>query len=220
MATTEPTTSSKPKSGQNASSGNPFNRDALNIPNLITISRLVLAVVLFTLIYIHGFWMTSAILFVVAAWTDFLDGYIARKYGMVTVLGRILDPFVDKIIIGGAFIFLSEKTVTLENGEVLRSGVNAWMAMIVIGREMFVTSLRAFLERQGRDFSANWSGKLKMVLQCIAVPAALLSLDPRFDSDGFRLLRDVLLWSAVAVTVFSGVIYVFRAATLLESDSD
>ncbi|GAB4135177.1 MAG: hypothetical protein Tsb009_01190 [Planctomycetaceae bacterium] len=203
-------------SGQGPSKGL-LQKDALNLPNLITLSRLLLAVVLFTLIYIHGFWRTSAILFIFAAWTDFLDGYIARKYGMVTVLGRIMDPFVDKIIIGGAFIFLSEKTVNID-GQILHSGVNAWMAIIVIGREMFVTSLRGFLEQQGRDFSASWSGKIKMALQCVAVPASLLSLDPRFGAiENFLLLRDILLWTAVAATVYSGGIYVYRAAQILNS---
>ena len=76
-----------PKSSDSGTSRNPLNRDALNLPNMITISRFVLAIVLFTLIYVQGFWRTAAVLFVVAAWTDFLDGYIARKYGMVTVLG-------------------------------------------------------------------------------------------------------------------------------------
>ena len=220
MATTE--NSTKPESEQKhrtISSGNPLNRDALNLPNLITGSRLVLAIVLFTLIYIQGFWITSAIVFIIAAWTDALDGWIARKYGMVTVLGRILDPFVDKIIIGGAFIFLSEKTVTLESGIVLDSGVNAWMAIIIIGREMFITSLRGFLEQQGKDFSASLSGKIKMVLQCVAVPAALLSLDPQFGlSSDYILFRNITLWSAVAVTVLSGVIYVFRAVEVLKSE--
>ena len=196
-------------------------RDALNGPNLITLSRLLLSIVLFALIYVHGFWITSAILFVFAASTAALDGYIARKYGMVTVLGRILDPFVDKIIVGGAFIFLSEKTVTTPGGEILHSGVNAWMVIIVIGREMFVSSLRGYLERQGCDFSANWSGKLKMVLQCVAVPFAILSLDPRFffQDDWFLWARDISLWTAVGVTVFSGLVYVYRGAILLNTQN-
>lgn len=219
MATTQNTT--KPENEQqsrSSPSGNPLNRDALNLPNLITGSRLLLAIVLFTLIDIHGYWRTSAAVFIFAAWTDFLDGWIARKYGMVTVLGRILDPFVDKIIIGGAFIFLSEKTVMVGDVE-LHSGVNAWMVIIIIGREMFITSLRGFLEQQGKDFSASWSGKIKMIVQCVAVPAALLSLDPFFASiDGFLLIRNILLWSTVFVTVWSGAVYIFRAIKLLKSD--
>ena len=93
------------------------------------------------------------------------------------------------------------------------------MAIIVIGREMFISSLRGFLEQQGSDFSASLSGKIKMALQCVAVPAALLSLDARFaDIAYFLLVRDVLLWTAVAATVGSGLIYVFRAVQIFNAD--
>ena len=200
-----------------------IDRDSLNLPNLITVSRLLLAVVLFALIYVKAFWITAAVLFVVAASTDALDGYIARKYGMVTALGRILDPFVDKIIVCGAFVFLLDKKdfVDLETGQVeVWSGVNAWMVIIVISREMFVSSLRGFLEQQGKDFSANVVGKFKMVMQCVAVTASLLSLSPDVNRlwPNFHLLRDVLLWTAVAVTIYSGVAYVQRAIGLLRAD--
>jgi CDP-diacylglycerol---glycerol-3-phosphate 3-phosphatidyltransferase len=82
---------------------------------------------------------------------------------------------------------------------------------------MFVSSLRGYLEKEGCDFSASLSGKLKMGLQCVAVPLAILSLDGRFQQDWFLLTRDVLLWSAVAVTVLSGLVYVYRAAILLNT---
>ena len=203
MATTKPEkTSSAPD--------NHLGRNSLNWPNAITMSRLILAIVLFALIDYRGYWKTSVVVFVVAAATDALDGFIARRYGMVTVLGRILDPFVDKFIICGAFIFLLAKT---------GSGINAWMVMIVIGREMFVTGLRGFLEQQGKDFSAAWSGKIKMGLQCVAVAASLMSLAPEItesaSADQFFLLRDILLWGAIISTVWSGMIYIVRGAKLL-----
>lgn len=177
-----------------------------NIPNAITMSRLVLSLVLFMLIDVQGFWITAAILFVFAASTDFLDGYIARKYGMITILGRIMDPFVDKIIVCGSFLFLL--------GVADESGVTAWMALVVIGREMFISSLRGFLEKQGQDFSAAWSGKVKMTLQSVAVTFSLLSLSPDyfFRDTWFIISRDILLWSAVIVTIYSGMEYIFRAA--------
>lgn len=180
-----------------------------NLPNMITVSRLLLALVLFVMIYMEGWWKTSALLFIIAAATDFLDGYFARKYNQVTTLGRILDPFVDKIIICGAFIFL------LERGPA--SGINAWFVLIIIGREMFITSLRGFLEQHGRDFSASWSGKIKMGVQCAAVILSLLSLSLEFpfDSSGFLILRDITIWSAALITVYSGIDYVFRAARML-----
>ncbi len=195
-------------------------RDALNPPNLITMSRLFLAGILFLLIYINGLWITAAVIFIVAAATDALDGYIARKYGMVTAIGRILDPFVDKIIICGAFIFLLDKKVDFANGVEAWSGVNAWMVIIVVGREMFVTSLRGFLEEQGHDFSASLSGKLKMALQCLAVTASLLSLSPEIASGNFNFARDILLWSAVLVTVYSGGIYIVRAIRMMTGSED
>lgn len=187
-------------------------RESLNLPNLITISRLGLAVVLFAMIDSGRWRLASAILFVVAASTDALDGWLARRYGQVTTLGRILDPFVDKIIVGGAFLFL------LTPGGNRESGVTAWMVVIVIGREMFVSSLRGFLEQHGRDFSANFTGKAKMVLQCVAVTAALLSLVPEFDWPWLVPVRDVLLWLAVGVTVWSGAVYIVRGIRLLNED--
>jgi len=188
----------KQRQDQQQISGDPLSRDAMNLPNAITISRLILSVILFVLIDIEGLWITAAVIFVVAAATDALDGYIARRYGMVTTLGRILDPFADKIIICGSFVFLLESRSD--------SGVNAWMVIIVIGREMFITSLRGFLEKQGRDFSATMSGKLKMVLQTVAVTASLLSLSPEVTGPTFNLTRDILLWAAVAVTFWSGLV--------------
>ncbi len=185
-----------------------FGPEAMNIPNLITVCRLILAIVLFVLIDYEGLWITAAVVFVVAAATDALDGFIARRYGMVTTLGRILDPFVDKIIVCGAFIFLLEKPQA--------SGVTAWMVVVIVGREMFVTGLRSFLERAGCDFSATWSGKLKMGLQSVAVTASLLSLSPHLAEAWFLAVRDVLLWAAVLVTAWSGGVYMYRAAVMMK----
>jgi CDP-diacylglycerol---glycerol-3-phosphate 3-phosphatidyltransferase len=185
----------------------PIDGRSLNLPNLITLSRLGLAVILFWLIYVEGFWISAAVLFVVAAATDAIDGYIARKYGQVTTLGRILDPFVDKIIVCGAFVFLLEKKAD--------SGVNSWMVMSVIGREMFVTGLRSFLEQAGKDFSAAFIGKAKMALQCVAITMSLLSLSPEVGSPTFNFYRNIVLWAAVAVTVYSGLSYAVRGFQML-----
>jgi CDP-diacylglycerol--glycerol-3-phosphate 3-phosphatidyltransferase len=198
----------------------PLMKGAYNTPNLITVSRLILAVVLFWLIDYDGYWRTAAAVFLLAAATDFLDGYIARKYGLVTTLGRIMDPFADKIIICGAFVFLLGK-VDPHPVTGLGSGVTAWMVIIVIGREMFVTSLRGFLEQHGMDFSATLSGKLKMVLQCAAVMASLLSLSPEFHEQAPWVIevRDALLYSAIAITVYSGGIYLHRASVMIREQA-
>ena len=182
----------------------------VNAPNVITISRLVLSVVLFALISLwkgESCGIAAAILFSVAVFTDAVDGYLARKYNLVTQLGRILDPFADKVIVLGTFIFLLERAPA--------SGVNAAMVVVVLGRELLVTGIRSFLEQNGKDFSANWIGKLKMVLQSVALIASLLSISTVIQPSGFLLTRDVLLWSAVAITVYSGWLYIQRAIQLL-----
>jgi len=179
----------------------------LNVPNTITFARLVLAIVLFWLIWVDGFWITSAVVFVAAATTDWLDGYLARKYHQVTVLGRIMDPFVDKIIICGTFVFLLDSKQD--------SGINGWVVTIVLGREMFVSSLRGILEEQGRDFSASFAGKAKMALQCVAVTICLLSMHPEIGTEQFVFWRNIAIWSAVGATVWSGMIYIVRGARLL-----
>lgn len=189
-----------------------IDRRSLNLPNLITLSRLVLAFILFGLISYEGFWLTAAVLFVLAAATDAIDGWVARRYGQVTTLGRILDPFVDKIIVCGAFIFLLQRPD--------QSGVSAWMVTAVVGREMFVTGLRSFLEQAGKDFSAVWIGKIKMVLQCVAVTAALLTLSPQFRDGWMLQARDILLWTTVAVTVYSGAVYAWRGFLMLKPSAD
>jgi CDP-diacylglycerol---glycerol-3-phosphate 3-phosphatidyltransferase len=193
----------------------PLDARSLNVPNTLTTLRLVLSFVLFWLIDIEGWWRTSAVLFLVAASTDWMDGYYARRYHQITVLGRILDPFVDKVIICGSFIFLLGQPT---------SGVTAWMTLIIVGREMFVTNLRVFLEKRGIDFSAKWSGKIKMVLQCVAVTAVLLALSPEFTgwwdtwiaAGTLAAVRDLILWATVAVTVYSGAEYTYRGFRLLQ----
>ncbi|SFI34486.1 CDP-diacylglycerol--glycerol-3-phosphate 3-phosphatidyltransferase [Planctomicrobium piriforme] len=185
---------------------------SLNIPNIITFSRLILTFVILILISIEKVWIVTTVLFVIAVATDFVDGYLARKWNQVTALGRIMDPFVDKIIIGGTMIFLTP---------LVGSGVTAWMTFTVIAREMFITALRSVLEGQGVDFSAKMSGKLKMLLQSIVIPLCLLSLSPWFMNGlgaaqgTFLMTRNVLLWVMVAVTVYSGVEYVARGWSIM-----
>jgi len=184
-------------------------RHALNLPNLITLTRLLLAFGLFAMIALTSLWIPAAILFIFAASTDALDGYIARRNKQITVLGRILDPFVDKVIVCGTFVFL------LEHQNQPDSGVRAWMVIIIIGREMFVSSLRGILEKEGKDFSASFIGKLKMVLQCVAVSVSLLSMAPLLQFPWTAPLRDAALYLAVASTLYSGAVYVSRGFSLL-----
>jgi CDP-diacylglycerol---glycerol-3-phosphate 3-phosphatidyltransferase len=227
----KPTTLETPPPGTPVAplpAGSVVDARSLNLPNAITLSRFLLSFVLFGLIWTGRYWQTSAIVFIVAAATDFLDGYLARKYGQVTVLGRIMDPFVDKIIICGAFIFLQQWDDHLPvsgSVNVGGSGINAWVTLIIVGREMFITSLRSILEQRGKDFSAAWIGKVKMGVQCVAVPLSLFSLSPQFQTlwtESLGLgwpvmlwLRDLFVWGTVGVTAYSGVEYTRRAFRLL-----
>lgn len=180
-----------------------------NVPNLLTAIRFVLAIAVIALIAVSRYgWALAG--FLVAASTDWVDGYWARRYGQITKLGRIFDPFVDKIIICGAFIALVE---------VDGSGVAAWMAITVVGREMLVTSLRGLIESGGGDFSASQLGKWKMVLQCVAVSVVLLCLMRVNPDPWLEWFRVAALWSAILLTIYSGLDYVLVAARVLGKSS-
>lgn len=181
------------------------NPSIYNVPNALTSVRFGLAIAVLVLVP-SGEYLLGLIIFIIAASTDWMDGYWARKYGQVTKLGRIFDPFVDKIIICGTFIALVE---------VEGSAVKAWMATIVVGRELLVTSLRGMIEGSGGDFSASQLGKWKMVLQCGAVIAILVNLlNPGNVLDWTSF---VFLWGAIALTVFSGIDYSRAAARVMRS---
>lgn len=182
----------------------------LNVPNMLSMIRLVLALLVGVLIELQVFF-PAMIVFVVAASTDFLDGWWARKFNQVTKLGRILDPFVDKIIITAALIALVGA-----NG----SQVPAWMVTVIVGREFLVTSIRAMVEGQGGDFSARWMGKWKMVFQCAAVVASLLLLD-EFSEGTWLVWSTVgLMWAAVLITIASGADYVIQAMKIVRRASN
>jgi CDP-diacylglycerol---glycerol-3-phosphate 3-phosphatidyltransferase len=197
----------------------------LNVPNQLTIARLVLSIICFVFLAFDSY-LVALVLFVLAAGTDWVDGYWARKYGQITKLGRILDPFADKIIICGTFIFLAAVPRTITNGS--SSEIAGWMAVVVVGREMLVTALRSFFEEQGVDFSARWAGKWKMLFQCLAVGVSLWRLwyygfdgsDPATWAIEPSLwstwsLR-VLVWIAILMTIYSGWEYVQSALRMLK----
>jgi CDP-diacylglycerol--glycerol-3-phosphate 3-phosphatidyltransferase len=179
-----------------------------NVPNLLTTVRFALAIAVIALIPAKAY-TAALIVFIVAASTDWMDGYWARKYGQVTKLGRIFDPFVDKIIICGSFIAL----VTLPE-----SGIAAWMAVVVVGRELLVTSLRGIIEGAGGDFSATFWGKWKMVVQCFAVGFSLLGMALAPPSSLLLGLRYVAIWGSVLITIYSGLDYTLAAARVLRGE--
>jgi CDP-diacylglycerol--glycerol-3-phosphate 3-phosphatidyltransferase len=178
----------------------------LSLPNQLTAARLVLALVLFALIE-YALWVPCLVVFALAALTDWLDGYLARKQGLTSTLGRNLDPLVDKVLICGAFIFLQG---------VAGSGIYAWMVTVVVSRELIITSLRSFLENRGATFGADWLGKAKMVLQCAALLAIFLALElgePPF----LFWVKTALIYAMLAATALSGLQYLWRAAHLLKA---
>ena len=184
------------------------------VPNLLSAARLALAVVFFAAVE-QGRWPAALGLFAVAASTDWIDGWWARRYGQVTRLGRIFDPLVDKLLVCGGFILLADRA----GGAAIRPR----MAVVVVMRELVVTAVRAELERGGRDFSAAFSGKLKMVLQCAAI---LLELGARAFPEAapagiqIRPLAAAVALAAVASTVWSGAEYLVAARGLLTEPED
>src|SRR5262245_61482675 len=178
------------------------------LPNQLTASRLALAVVLFVLIE-YKVWLWCLVVFALAALTDWLDGYLARVQGLTSALGRAFDPLVDKVLMCGAFVFL------LPVGDP-EGWLKPWMVVVIVSRELLVTGLRGYFESVGVAFGADWLGKLKMVLQCAAVIAIFVALQqPRAE---LNLLRDVLVYAMLTVTILSGLQYVWRAAGILRAE--
>jgi CDP-diacylglycerol---glycerol-3-phosphate 3-phosphatidyltransferase len=176
-----------------------------NVPNTITVGRMGLAVVVFVLIEQRQYFLAAAV-FGVAALTDALDGYLARKLNQATPIGRQLDPLVDKVIVAGAYIYL----LTIPG-----TGVRPWMVTTIVIRELLIQGLRSHLEGQGQAFGAKTAGKVKTTLQCLSISAVLvcLWLEP---APVWLFGRDVLTWLAVALTVYSGLGYVLAAAPALK----
>ena len=170
----------------------------LNIPNILALIRLLLAPIMFFLLVnrdspllqgIHYTWLDymAAFIFVVASATDFFDGYIARKFNQITMLGKILDPLADKMLTLAGFL-----------GLIMLDRADPWAIYLILTRELFITGLRVSAVAEQIDISASWMGKVKTVVQMIAI--------------GFLLMGwpggTILLWIAVILTLYSGYEYV------------
>ena len=169
-----------------------------NIPNILAFIRLLLAPILFFFLInqdatifqgIHPSWMHffAAFIFVIASATDFFDGYIARTFHQITTLGAILDPLADKMLTLAAFL-----------GLMMIGVASPWAIFLIITRDLFITGLRVNAVAEGLEISASWMGKVKTVVQMIAI--------------GFLLVQwpgaTLLLWVAVGLTLYSGYEYV------------
>lgn len=179
----------------------------VTVPNLLSLARLVLAIVFFVALEqgqpVAAFW-----LFAIAASTDWVDGWYARRFNQVSRLGRIFDPLVDKVIVCGAYVLLAAAG----------TAIAPWMAVVVTVRELVVTAIRAEMEKAGNDFSAALSGKLKMVLQCLAIGLVLAGLAwPDLEAGGVGIgrLAGWVSWAAVIATIWSGLEYLYAARVLV-----
>lgn len=183
-----------------------------HVPNLLSLARVPLAVVVFACI-VHEQWGVGLAVFVVATATDWLDGWWARRYGPLSLVGRNLDPLTDKILVCGTFIYLIP---------VPQAGILPWMVTVVVCRELLVTGLRGMVEAAGKKFGADWFGKLKMALQCAVLIGVLLIAWLRTlggTAGALAVLEPVqlvVLWLMLAATVGSGAQYVVKAVRLLK----
>ncbi|MFW6389948.1 MAG: CDP-diacylglycerol--glycerol-3-phosphate 3-phosphatidyltransferase [Halanaerobiales bacterium] len=170
----------------------------VNLPNKLTVLRIILVPIFMGFLLLRRELPVYAeylalITFILAAITDGLDGYLARKRKRVTKFGKIVDPLADKLLISAALITF----VALRE-------ISAWAAIIIIGRELAVTGLRVIAASDGIVISASVWGKLKTTIQIAAIIAIIL--DPRLINFPWHL-DQVLIWTAVVVTVYSGYLY-------------
>jgi CDP-diacylglycerol---glycerol-3-phosphate 3-phosphatidyltransferase len=204
-----------------------------HVPNALTGGRLVLAVLFFSLL---GFYQYQGRgdpnllnlafgVYCIALFTDFLDGYLARRWKVEGAFGRVVDPFVDKVLVLGSFIIFAGENFIIPDEHhqmVVRTitGVAPWMVVLILARELLVTSFRGMSEGGGQQFGAAFSGKLKMVFQSVTILVILVYVNYFARSRGHheeaiaRSVRDFCIWATIVVTVISGLLYVQRAVAM------
>ncbi len=197
-----------------------------HLPNALTTLRLLLAAVFVALLswpanipQNKALLLAATACFTLAAVTDALDGLLARRWNVVSVFGRIADPLADKVLILAAYTLLSGPAFTILDPAQPTApahsltGVAPWMVVVLLTRELLITTLRATLEGRGVDFSATLAGKLKMIAQSIVAPVILLVLaladDPRHGLA--RWAPPFLAWAVTLITAWSAVPYIARA---------
>lgn len=169
----------------------------MNLPNKLTIGRII-AVPFFVLAYMFGYYIPALVIFVLASVTDMLDGKIARKRNLVTNFGKIMDPLADKILVYSA--------LALMTGD---GTVPAWMLIVILAREFAVSGMRTVAASEGIVIAAGMSGKIKTVLQMIAVPVLILA--PAVPSVPAVLTAGMIfLWASLVMTVYSGIEYIVK----------
>jgi len=167
----------------------------LNLPTILTLSRIILIPVFIAVVYQHPFW--GAIVFSIASITDFLDGYFARRSGQVTKFGIILDPLADKFLVISALVVLVDM-----------ARLSAWMAIIIIVREFLITGLRVVALSKDIIIPAEMGGKLKIGAQITAI-LCLILVGSIFDNLPLDLydIGITFVWVALVLSVISGIQY-------------
>ncbi len=213
-----------------------------HVPNLITGSRLVLAAAFFALLSLYQYrgqghpalLVAASVIFVLALVSDYLDGYLARKWKVEGAFGRVVDPFADKILVLGSFIFFAGKNFIIPDAEFpvphnlvkTITGVAPGMVIVLLARELLVTSLRGISEAAGQNFGAVWAGKFKMAFQSGTILAILVyvTFRPWLIEQGYemaaRILRDIGIWGTMLITLYSGLTYVTRAMSLFRQSGE
>jgi CDP-diacylglycerol--glycerol-3-phosphate 3-phosphatidyltransferase len=173
-----------------------FKKETFNLPNTITLIRIGVVPFLFILLFSPGsFWsLVLAILFVAASITDLIDGYIARKYHLVTTMGKFLDPIADKLVINTAMILM-----------IPIGRIPAWIVAVTIMRDLIVDGIRSIASAEGKFIQASILGKQKTLAQIIAVTALMIHY-PFLGLDS-HLVGTVILYIALVLTVYSGIDY-------------
>ena len=184
----------------------------LNLPNLVTVLRILLIPLIVGVFYVPDTWLsyeakniTATAVFIVAAISDWLDGYLARKLNQMSAFGAFLDPVADKLVVVGALIVL------LKLGR-----VDMVVALIIIGRELAISALREWMATlgQGKSVAVAFIGKLKTVLQMVAIPMLLFD-DHLFGIIDCYVLGTLMIYVAAVLTVVSMLYYLRRALPLL-----
>lgn len=177
----------------------------LNQANRLTLFRIIsIPVIVVLMMFPSRLWtFLAAILFSAAAITDYLDGFYARRKGLVSNLGKVMDPVADKLLVSSSFIMLTA------NG-----WVAAWIVCIIIGRELAVTGLRNIIAGKGEDISASTLGKYKTGFQIAAIIPLMFHF-PYFGID-LNAIGTIFLWGALAFTIWSGVDYFVKFRKLLK----
>ncbi len=212
------------------------------LPNQLTVARIGLAGAFFVFVGLYQYgaantqWLlnTAFVVYIIAGITDILDGWIARGWNLTSAFGRIVDPFVDKVLVVGAFVMLTGSNFVFPAGQTvpdanllpnwltgqMLSGVQSWMVVTILAREFVVSAVRGYSESQGIKFPANSVGKMKMALQSVAICTILFQLANCPDWAFALYLKVALVWAAMIVTVLSGLVYVGKARALLGLSSE